>query len=74
MKTKKNEIKRKSRLIGKLKGKKRSKIMRGGSGRSGSNRLNWRVPDHRRDTSFTQSWRDNHNKTSYRKTIVYFFL
>ena len=33
MKTKKNGIKRKSRLIGKLKGKKRSKIMRGGSGR-----------------------------------------
>ena len=32
MKTKKNGIKRKSRLIGKLKGKKRSKIMRGGSG------------------------------------------
>ena len=32
MKTKKNGVKRKSRLIGKLKEKKRSKIMRGGSG------------------------------------------
>jgi hypothetical protein len=40
MKTKKNGVKRKSRLIGKLKGKKRSKIMRGGSGRGSGN--SWR--------------------------------
>ena len=62
MKTKKNGVKRKSRLIGKLKGKKRSKIMRGGSGESRAGNPNWR------SSRSSLNWRISPSKLSIQKS------
>ena len=63
MKTKKNRGQKKSRLIGKLKGKKRSKIMKGGSGP-------YRHPNYRSDLSKYQTETNKNKRTIDGKTFT----